>query len=728
MDIIKQLIKEFGIKESQVNNTIQLIDEGNTIPFIARYRKEMTGGLSDEILRDLYDRLTYLRNLEARKEEVIRLINEQGKLTEELKKDILEADVLQKIEDLYRPFRAKRRTRATVAKEKGLEPLAELILEQSAMQGTIEDIALPFINEELEVSTIEDAINGAKDIIAEIISDNAEYRENIRNMNIKSGTIKSEAVDKEEKTVYEMYYDFNESVNKIANHRVLALNRGENEKKLKVKLLSPESEIIEYITKQVITNNKAITKEILQEAIEDSYKRLISPSIEREVRNLLTERAEEEAIKVFGKNTKPLLLISPVKDVRVLAIDPSYRTGCKIAILDETGKLLDYTTIYPNAPHNKIEESKKVIKELIDKYNIDIIPIGNGTASRETELLVADTIKEIAKEDVYYTIVSEAGASVYSASKLATEEYPDIDVSIRGAISIGRRLQDPLAELVKIDPKSIGVGQYQHDLNQAKLGETLKNVVEDCVNSVGVDLNTATPSLLQYVSGISSAVAKNIVKYREENGKFKSRKELTKVPRLGGKAFEQCAGFLRISDGVNPLDNTAVHPESYEITMELIEKLGYTTEDIRAGKLKNIEEKISEYAKAPAKGLDNQINVLADEVGIGVLTLKDIIEEIKKPGRDPREEMPKPIFRSDVLKMEDLKLDMIMTGTVRNVVDFGAFVDIGVKQDGLVHVSELSNKFVKNAMDIVSVGDEIKVKIIGLDIERGKISLSIKQV
>lgn len=728
MDIIKQLIKEFGIKESQVNNTIQLIDEGNTIPFIARYRKEMTGGLSDEILRDLYDRLTYLRNLEARKEEVIRLINEQGKLTEELKKDILEADVLQKIEDLYRPFRAKRRTRATVAKEKGLEPLAELILEQSVMQGTIEDIALPFINEELEVNTIEDAINGAKDIIAEIISDNAEYRENIRNMNIKSGTIKSEAVDKEEKTVYEMYYDFNESVNKIANHRVLALNRGENEKKLKVKLLSPESEIIEYITKQVITNNKAITKEILQEAIEDSYKRLISPSIEREVRNLLTERAEEEAIKVFGKNTKPLLLISPVKDVRVLAIDPSYRTGCKIAILDETGKLLDYTTIYPNAPHNKIEESKKVIKELIDKYNIDIIPIGNGTASRETELLVADTIKEIAKEDVYYTIVSEAGASVYSASKLATEEYPDIDVSIRGAISIGRRLQDPLAELVKIDPKSIGVGQYQHDLNQAKLGETLKNVVEDCVNSVGVDLNTATPSLLQYVSGISSAVAKNIVKYREENGKFKSRKELTKVPRLGGKAFEQCAGFLRISDGVNPLDNTAVHPESYEITMELIEKLGYTTEDIRAGKLKNIEEKISEYAKAPAKGLDNQINVLADEVGIGVLTLKDIIEEIKKPGRDPREEMPKPIFRSDVLKMEDLKLDMIMTGTVRNVVDFGAFVDIGVKQDGLVHVSELSNKFVKNAMDIVSVGDEIKVKIIGLDIERGKISLSIKQV
>lgn len=727
MDIIKQLLKEFGLKETQIKNTIGLIDEGNTIPFIARYRKEMTGGLSDEVLRDLHDRLTYLRNLESRKEEVIRLIDEQGKLTEELKKEILEANVLQKIEDLYRPFKTKRRTRATIAKEKGLEPLAELILEQKATSGTIEDMALSFINEELEVNTVEDAINGAKDIIAEIISDDAGYRERIRNMNISKGIIKSEAVDKEEKTVYEMYYDFSEAVNKIANHRVLALNRGEKEKKLKVKLLSPDDQIIEYLIGQVITNNKAVTKVVLQEAIEDSYKRLISPSIEREIRSLLTERAEEEAIKVFGKNTKPLLLIAPVKNVRVLAIDPSYRTGCKIAILDETGKLLHYTTIYPNAPQNKVEESKVVIKELIDKYNIDIIPIGNGTASRETELLVADIIKEIGRDNVYYTIVSEAGASVYSASKLATEEYPDIDVSIRGAISIGRRLQDPLAELVKIDPKSIGVGQYQHDLNQTKLGETLKNVVEDCVNTVGVDLNTATPSLLQYVSGISASVAKNIVKYREEKGKFIDRKELTKVTRLGGKAFEQCAGFLRISDGANPLDNTAVHPESYEITMKLIEKLGYTTEDIKAGKLKNIEDGIAEYSKTESKNLEAQIKLIAEELEVGVPTLKDIIDEIKKPGRDPREEMPKPIFRSDVLKMEDLKLDMIMTGTVRNVVDFGAFVDIGVKQDGLVHVSELSNKFVKNAMDIVSVGDEVKVKIIGLDIERGKISLSIKQ-
>ena len=728
MDIVKQLIKEFGIKEVQVNNTLQLIDEGNTIPFIARYRKEMTGGLSDEVLRDLYDRLIYLRNLEARKEEVIRLIDEQGKLTEDLKNEILKASVLQKIEDLYRPFRAKRRTRATVAKEKGLESLAELILNQDMIEGNIQDLALPFVNEELEVNTVEDAINGAKDIIAEIVSDNAAYREAIRHMNIKSGVIKSEAVDKEEKTVYEMYYDFSEGVNKIANHRILALNRGENEKKLKVKLLSPDDEVIGYLTKQVITNNNAITKNVLQEAIEDSYKRLISPSIEREVRNLLTERAEEEAIKVFGKNTKPLLLIAPVKDVRVLAIDPSYRTGCKIAILDETGKLLDYTTIYPNAPHNKIEESKKVIKELIEKYNIDIIPIGNGTASRETELLVADIIKETGRDNVYYTIVSEAGASVYSASKLATEEYPDIDVSIRGAISIGRRLQDPLAELVKIDPKSIGVGQYQHDLNQTKLGETLKNVVEDCVNSVGVDLNIATPSLLQYVSGISPSIAKNIVKYREENGKFKNRKELSKVKRLGDKAFEQCAGFLRISDGTNPLDNTAVHPESYEITLKLIEKLGYSEEDVRKGTLRDIEGAIEEYMSNKVKGLDHQIKSLAEELEVGELTLRDIIQEIKKPGRDPREEMPKPIFRSDVLKMEDLKLDMIMTGTVRNVVDFGAFVDIGVKQDGLVHVSELSNKFVKNAMSVVSVGDEVKVKIIGLDLERGKVSLSMKQV
>lgn len=726
MQIIKQLITEFGLKKTQVQNTIQLIDEDYTIPFIARYRKEATGGLNDEILRELNDRLIYLRNLETRKEEIIKLIDEQGKLTEELKKEILSAAVLQKAEDLYRPYRAKRRTRAAVAKEKGLEPLAQTILTSETTQGTIEDLALPFINEELEINTVEDAINGAKDIIAEIVSDNADYREKIRNINIDKGIIKSEAVDNEEETVYEMYYDFSENVNKIANHRILALNRGEKEKKLRVKLISPNDEIIEYLANQTVVNDKAITNEILKEAVEDSYKRLISPSIEREIRNILTERAEEKAIKIFGKNTKPLLLTAPVKDVVVLAIDPGYRTGCKLAVLDETGKLLDYATIYPNEPHNEIEKSREIVKGLINKYSVDIISIGNGTASRETELFIADLLKEI--DEVYYTIVNEAGASVYSASKLATEEYANIDVSIRGAISIGRRLQDPLAELVKIDPKSIGVGQYQHDLNQGKLGETLKNVVEDCVNSVGVDLNIATPSLLQYVSGISSTVAKNIVRYREENGKFKNRKELLKVKRLGDKAFEQCAGFLRIADGTHPLDNTAVHPESYEITMELIERLGYTTEDIRKGNLKNIDDAISKYTEGKVKGLNNQIKMLAEELGIGELTLKDIVEEIKKPGRDPREEMPKPIFRSDVLDMKDLKLDMVMKGTVRNVVDFGAFVDIGVKQDGLVHVSELSNKFVKNAMDVVSVGDEVEVKIIGLDIERGKISLSMKQV
>ncbi|HZX21413.1 MAG TPA: Tex family protein [Clostridia bacterium] len=727
MQITKQLMRELGLREIQVQNTIQLIDEGNTIPFIARYRKEVTGGLSDEILRELYDRLIYLRNLETRKEEVIRLIDEQGKLTEELKKEISEATVLQKIEDLYRPFRAKRRTRATVAKEKGLEPLAQIILAGEITQGTVEDLALPFINEELDVNTIEEAIGGAKDIIAEIISDDADHREKIRNININKGTIKSEAIDEEEKTVYRMYYDFSENVNRIANHRVLALNRGEKEKKLKVKLISPDDEIIEDLINQTVTNDKSITNEVLKEATEDSYKRLISPSIEREIRNTLTEKAEEEAIKVFGKNTKPLLLTAPVRDVRVLAIDPGYRTGCKIAVLDETGKLLDYTTIYPGEPQNKIKESEKIVKELIYKHDVDIIPIGNGTASRETELFIADLLKEIDKE-VYYTIVNEAGASVYSASKLATEEYPDLDVSVRGAISIGRRLQDPLAELVKIDPKSIGVGQYQHDLNQNKLGETLKNVVEDCVNSVGVDLNIATPSLLQYVSGISAPVAKNVVKYREENGKFKNRKELLKVKRLGDKTFEQCAGFLRIAGGTHPLDNTAVHPESYEITMELIEKLGYTAEDIKQGNLKNIDNAIQRYTGGKSRDPDNRIKILAEELDIGEPTLKDIIEELKKPGRDPREEMPKPIFRNDVLDTEDLKLNMVMRGVVRNVVDFGAFVDIGVKQDGLVHISELSDKFVKDPLDVVSVGDEVEVKIVGLDIEHGRISLSMKQI
>lgn len=759
--IVKQLVSELRLKESQVVNTLKLIDDGNTIPFIARYRKEMTGGLSDEVLRDLNERLTYLRNLETRKEEVIRLIDEQGKLTEELKAEILKAQVLQRVEDLYRPFKQKRRTRATKAKEKGLEPLAELILSQEIVEGTIEELAKPFVNEELEVNTVQDAINGAKDIIAEIVSDNAEYREKIRNLGFREGKITSKAADEEEKTVYEMYYDFNEEVSKIANHRILAINRGEKEKKLKVKVVSPDEKVLGYLKDKVTNNSKAITMEALTQSIEDAYKRLIAPSIEREIRNSLTERAEEEAIKVFGKNTKPLLLSPPVKNARVLAIDPSYRTGCKLAVLDETGKLLEYATIYPNEPQNKVEESKAVMKKLIEKYDIDIIPIGNGTASRETELIVADMLKDVDKE-VYYTIISEAGASVYSASKLATQEYPDVDVSIRGAISIGRRLQDPLAELVKIDPKSIGVGQYQHDLNQGKLGETLKNVVEDCVNSVGVDLNTASPSLLNYVSGISSAIAKNIVAYREENGKFTNRKQIKKVKRLGDKAYEQCAGFMRISDGDNGLDNTSVHPESYDITMKFIEKLGYTMDDIKEGKIKNIEEKILEYkiesdaplektkknmksvkslkdlaafkfnddnsSKDNAKLIEEKVVKLAEELEVGVPTLKDIIEEVKKPGRDPREEMPKPVFRSDVLKMEDLKLDMIMTGTVRNVVDFGAFVDIGVKQDGLVHISQLSNKFVKNPMDVVSVGDEVDVKIIGIDLERGKISLSMKQV
>ncbi|WP_129600326.1 Tex family protein [Anaerophilus nitritogenes] len=722
--MIQQLQKEFQIKASQVKATIELIDQGNTIPFIARYRKEMTGGLNDIILRELSERLIYLRNLESKKEEVIRLIEEQGKLTEEIKEKVQNSTTLTEVEDIYRPFRPKRRTKATIAKEKGLEPLSDMIFSQEIFDGSIEDIARKFVDEQKGVSNVEEAINGALDIIAEKISDDATYRKKIRNITYEKGILLSHGVDQEEKTVYEMYYDYKEPVNKIANHRVLAINRGEKEKKLKIKIDVPIEDILFFLQKSIL-KPKSHTREILITAIEDAYKRLIAPSIEREIRNDLTQRAEEEAIKVFAKNTKPLLLIPPIKDVRVLAIDPSYRTGCKITILDETGKLLDYATIYPNAPHHKVEEAKKVIKEKIKKYNIDIIPIGNGTASRETEFIVAELLKEIDKK-VYYTIVSEAGASVYSASKLAAEEYPDIDVSIRGAISIGRRLQDPLAELVKIDPKSIGVGQYQHDLNQSKLGESLKNVVEDCVNSVGVDLNTATPSLLKYVSGISSSIAKNIVGYREENGKFQNREELKKVKRLGDKAYEQCAGFLRISYGDNPLDNTAVHPESYPITIKLVEKLGYLKNDIENGKLKDIESKILEYEQGNT--LEQNIEKIACELEVGIPTLKDIIQEIKKPGRDPREEMPKPVFRSDVLKMEDLKIDMIMMGTVRNVVDFGAFVDIGVKQDGLVHISQLSEKFIKSPMDIVAVGDEVKVKIIDLDIERGKISLTMKGV
>ncbi|MEL7605338.1 MAG: Tex family protein [Sedimentibacter saalensis] len=757
LDINKLLCQEFNIKAFQVENTIKLIDEGNTIPFIARYRKEQTGSLDDVVLRDLYERLMYLRNLEARKEEVVRLIEEQGKLTEELKSEILSADVLQRVEDLYRPFKQKKSTRASKAKEKGLEGLANIILAQDVLQGNLEELAAPYIDEEKGVKNSKEAFDGACDIIAEIISDNADYRKHIRELFAADGILVSEAVDENEKTVYDMYYKYEEAVKSIANHRILAVNRGENEKKLKVKLNTPDERAINYLKSNEIKNEAAITNEYYIAAIMDSYKRLISPSIEREVRNILTERAEEEAIKVFGKNTKNLLMVPPVKDVRILAIDPSFRTGCKLAVLDETGKFLEQGVIYPNEPKNEVEKSQKIMTEIIKKYDIDVITIGNGTASRETEQVVADMLSRIDKK-ITYTIVSEAGASVYSASKLAQEEYPDLDVTIRGAISIGRRLQDPLAELVKIDPKSIGVGQYQHDVNQPKLGQELDGVVEDCVNSVGVDLNTASPALLQYVSGVSKTIAKNLVKYREENGKFVNRKELLKVKQLGDKAFEQCAGFMRISDGDNPLDRTAVHPESYEIAENLLKKLGYTIEDVRTGNLKDINERImnvkvkeedsklkmtsknnrlhglealaqvnfKQEKKLPKENYQAKVKVLADELSIGVPTLTDIIEELKKPGRDPRDEMPKVIFRSDVVKFEDMEVGMKLTGTVRNVVDFGAFVDIGVKQDGLVHLSEMSDKYIKNPMEVVQVGDNVNVTIISIDKERQRIGLSMK--
>lgn len=722
--IISQLAAELKLSIKQVEATINLINEGNTIPFIARYRKEMTGGISDEVLRDFDDRLKYLNNLEARKEEVLRIIEEQGKLTEELKSSIEKATVLQKVEDLYRPYKQKKSTRASKAIERGLEPLADVIWTEDFVSGDFNEVAATFIDPEKEVNTSEEAIQGALDIIAERISDNPDYRAFIRELNQRHGLLESVAVDAEEQTNYEMYYKFSEGVSKIANHRVLALNRGEKEKKLKVKLISPDEQIVEQLKIRQIGNTMALTTDYLISAIEDAYKRLIAPSIDREIRSILTERAEEDAIKVFGKNTKSLLLVPPVKDVKVLAIDPSYRTGCKLAVLDETGKLLKYDTIYPNAPQNKVAEAKATLSKLITKYDVRIIPIGNGTASRETESLVAELIKDFDTE-VYYAIVSEAGASVYSASKLATEEYPDIDVSIRGAISIGRRLQDPLAELVKIDPKSIGVGQYQHDVNQKRLEEQLTNVVEDCVNSVGVDLNTATPSLLGYVAGVSSTIAKNIVAYRDENGKFKSRKEVLKVKRLGEKVYEQCAGFLRISGGVNPLDNTAVHPEAYDVTLKLLKILEYDLEELKKSALKDIEEKIAAYG---GDNLDKGLRELSEKLEIGIMTLRDIVEELKRPGRDPRDEMPKPLFRSDVLKMEDLAAGMIMPGTVRNVVDFGAFVDIGVKQDGLVHISELCDRFVKHPMEVVSVGDTVSVKILSVDFNRGKISLSMKNI
>ncbi len=759
ININKILCEEFNLKPLQVENTVKLIDEGNTIPFIARYRKEQTGSLDDVVLRELFERLTYLRNLELRKEEVLRLIEEQGKLTDELKNEILSADVLQRVEDLYRPYKQKKSTRASKAKEKGLEPLAEIILAQNITEGDLEEIASPFIDEEKGVNNVKEAYEGACDIIAEIVSDNADYRKHIREVYVNDAILLSEAADEDEKTVYEMYYKFEEPVNKIANHRILAINRGEKEKKLKVKLNSPDEKIINYLISKEITNENAITAEYYLSSIQDSYKRLIAPSIEREIRNMLTERAEEEAIKVFGKNTKNLLMVPPVKDVRILAVDPSFRTGCKLAVLDGTGKFLEEAVIYPNEPRNEVEKSQKLMAELINKFDIDVITIGNGTASRETEMVVSDMLSKYTfPKKVTYTIVSEAGASVYSASKLAQEEYPKLDVTIRGAISIGRRLQDPLAELVKIDPKSIGVGQYQHDVNQTKLGQELDGVVEDCVNSVGVDLNTASPALLQYVSGITKTISKNLVKYREQNGKFINRQELMKIKMLGDKAFEQCAGFLRISDGENPLDKTAVHPETYEIAEKLLKKLGYTIEDLRSGTLRDINERIMKIpvkedkkVKMPAKNvrlkgfealaqinfkedkkpsgekIKDRIKVLSEELNVGVPTLTDIIEELKKPGRDPRDEMPKVVFRSDVMNFEDMKVGMKLTGTVRNVVDFGAFVDIGVKQDGLVHLSEMSDKYIKNPMEVVQVGDTVNVTIISIDKERQRIGLSMKK-
>lgn len=715
MELINEkLVKEFNLKPFQVENAIKLIDEGNTIPFIARYRKEATGEMSDEQLRDMFDRLTYLRNLEKRKEEVIRLIDEQGKLTDELQNEILKSETMTEVEDLYRPYKQKKRTRATIAKEKGLEPLA-LIIHGQVEAHNLMAKAAEFIDEEKGVTSAEEAIQGAKDIVAEMISDVAEYRKEIRKIIYAKGLIASKASKEEEKSVYEMYYDYSEPVNKIPSHRILAMNRGEKEDFLKVKIEETDEAIIEYLNKEVIIENSPYN-EVLREVVEDSYKRLIKPSVENEVRGELTEVAEEQAIKVFGQNAKKLLLQPPLKGLTVMGFDPAYRTGCKIAVIDETGKLLATTTVYPTEPQNDVEGAKKKLLELINTHHINMIAIGNGTASRESEMFVAAMLKEV-KHDIYYAIVSEAGASVYSASKLATEEYPDINVSLRGAISIARRLQDPLAELVKIDPKSIGVGQYQHDVNQKRLDESLTGVVEDAVNSIGVDLNTATPSLLKYVSGISKTVANNIVKYRDEHGKLENRKELLKVSKLGPAAFTQCAGFLRITDGKNPLDNTSVHPESYEAAEKILGSIGYKPNDLRE-KLGEVKAKLGTIV--PEK--------IAEELEIGVPTVKDIIKELQKPGRDPREEMPKPVLRSDVLKLEDLTEGMILTGTVRNVIDFGAFVDIGVKNDGLVHISELSEKYVKNPMDVVSVGDIVKVRVIKIDLEKKKVSLSMKDV
>ena len=773
MDIVKKIAAELEIRPQQVEAVIKLIDEGNTIPFIARYRKEAHGSLNDEQLRNLSERLTYLRTLEEKKEQVLATIEEQGKLTDELKEQILAAETQVLVEDLYRPYRPKRRTRAIIAKEKGLEPLAQIILAQEVTEP-LETIAEQYVSEEKEVKDVADAIAGARDIIAEQISDNADYRKYIRDITREEGILTSTAKDEKAQSVYEMYYEYQEPVKKIAGHRVLALNRGEKEKFLVVKLEAPEERILTYLCKKTITEENEIVTPVLEEAVTDSYKRLIAPAIEREIRNELTEQAEDGAIKVFGKNLEQLLMQPPIAGKTVLGWDPAFRTGCKLAVVDPTGKVLDTKVIYPTAPQNKVEEAKREVKKLIQKYGISLISVGNGTASRESEMIIADMLHEI-KEPVQYIIVNEAGASVYSASKLATEEFPNFDVGQRSAASIARRLQDPLAELVKIDPQSIGVGQYQHDMNQKKLGETLSGVVEDCVNKVGVDLNTASASLLEYISGISKVIAKNIVTYREENGKFTSRKELLKVPKLGPKAFEQCAGFMRILDGKNPLDATSVHPETYDAANALLDKLGIDTEELKKIQTEAAKQQspLAKKKTAPKKkkqqfvvrnthtafgaafaeafgsidlpsgeteetptenkasgSLQKRVKdkkKMADELGIGEITLVDILKELEKPARDPRDEMPKPILRTDVLEMKDLKEGMILKGTVRNVIDFGAFVDIGVHQDGLVHVSEMSDKkFVKHPLDVVSVGDIVDVKVMGVDLKKQRIQLTMK--
>ena len=716
MDINQKLTEELEVKRWQVDAAVNLIDEGYTIPFISRYRKEVTGSLNDEQLRKLYERLIYLRNLEEKKEQVLSSIEEQGKLTEELKQQILAAETLVSVEDLYRPYRPKRRTRATIAKEKGLEPLAAVIMLQKSMEP-LEKIAEAYISQEKSVVSASEAVAGARDIIAESISDNADYRSWIRKITMNKGKVISTAKDPEAESVYEMYYEFEEPAEKLAGHRILALNRGEKEKFLTVKVQEPEEEILRYLEKKVIVNENPYTTEVLKETVADSYNRLIAPAIEREIRSELTERAENGAIEVFGKNLHQLLMQPPIAGKVVLGWDPAFRTGCKLAVVDETGKVIGTTVIYPTAPTTpkKIQASKDLLKKIIPKYHISLISLGNGTASRESEEFIVELLKEI-PEKVQYVIVNEAGASVYSASKLASEEFPKFDVGQRSAASIARRLQDPLAELVKIDPKAIGVGQYQHDMNQKKLGESLNGVVEDCVNKVGVDLNTASAPLLAYISGISSAIAKNIVAYREENGKFADRRELLKVPKLGPKAYEQCAGFMRIQGGKNPLDATAVHPESYEAAEKLLKKQGYKAEDITNHKLTGLSLTIRDYKK------------LAEELEIGEITLRDIVKELEKPARDPRDEMPKPILRTDVLEMKDLKEGMVLKGTVRNVIDFGAFVDIGVHQDGLVHISQITDKFIKHPLEAVSVGDIVDVKVMSVDMKKKRIQLTMRGI